>query len=102
MFCDIAVGDDGGARAGPQRGDPVAERWQHTAADDDVIGAIAERDVDGDGSECFNGAVIAWRSCVGCFFCARRRHKPGVQGVDAFIDDFSRGTSRDAIVYRRR
>ena len=27
----------------------AAQRLQHVAADDDVIGAIAERDVDGDG-----------------------------------------------------
>jgi hypothetical protein len=42
------VGDDRGARAGPQRGDARAQRLQHAAADDDVIGALAERDIDGD------------------------------------------------------
>ena len=48
VLCHGAVGDDGGAHAGPQRGDARAQRLQHVAADDDVIGAIAERDVDGD------------------------------------------------------
>ena len=43
-----AVGDDRGAHAGPQRGDARAERGQHAAADDDVIGAVAERDIDRD------------------------------------------------------
>ena len=36
-----------------------AERRQHVAADDDVIGAIAERDIDRDRmAECFSGAVM--------------------------------------------
>ena len=39
------VGDDGRARAGPQFGDAGAQRGQHAAADDDVIGAITEREV---------------------------------------------------------
>ncbi len=33
---------------GRKRGDARAQRWQHVAADDDVIGALAERDIDGD------------------------------------------------------
>ena len=43
------VGDDGRARAGPQRRDARAQRSQHAAADDDVIGAVAERDIDRNG-----------------------------------------------------
>ena len=46
MFGHGLVGDDGGAHARPQRGDARAERSQHVATDHDVVGAIAERDVD--------------------------------------------------------
>src|SRR4051812_43095345 len=49
MRCYRAVGDDGGARAGPQCCDAPAQRLQHVAADHDVIGAVAECDVDNDG-----------------------------------------------------
>ena len=52
-----AVGDDGGPHAGAQRGDARAERRQHAAADDDVIGAVAEGDVDRD-----IGGMFQWRS----------------------------------------
>src|SRR5829696_3865279 len=52
-----AVGDDGGPHAGAQRGNARAERGQHAAADDDVIGAIAEGDVDRD-----IGGMFQWRS----------------------------------------
>ena len=48
VFCDGAIGDDRRTHAGPQARDLFAERGQHAAADDDVIGAIAERDVDVD------------------------------------------------------
>ena len=41
-----AVRHDGGARAGTKRGDARAERGDQAAADDDVIGALAERDID--------------------------------------------------------
>ncbi len=47
--CDVAVGDDGRAHAGPKGCDARAERRQHVAADDDVVGAAAERDVDDHG-----------------------------------------------------
>src|SRR5829696_5280861 len=57
VFCHGAVRDDGGAHAGAQRGDARAERGQHAAADDDVIGAITEGDVDGD-----IGGMFQWRS----------------------------------------
>ena len=84
--CDGAVGDDGGARARPQRGDARAQRWQHVAADDDVIGAIAERDVDGDRIGMFQRrghgvALIAVRCC------SLAAAQPRVQGLEAFVDD---------------
>ena len=44
----ILVGDDRGPRARPQSRHARAELREHAAADDDVIGAVAERDVDHD------------------------------------------------------
>ena len=87
MLGDVAVGDDGGARAGPQRGDPRAQRRQHVAADDDVIGAIAERDIDGDGIGMFQrrGHGVAPIVSDACFGAAAAQ--PGMQRLDAFIDD---------------
>ena len=84
-----AVGDDGGAHAGAQRGDARAERGQHAAADDDVIGAVAERDVDRD-----IGGMFQWRShgvtlipsVVGWAEGALGA-QPGAQGIDTFVDD---------------
>ena len=49
MRRNVFVGDDGDPRTRPQRGDAAAQRGQHAAADDDVIGALAECDVDHDG-----------------------------------------------------
>ena len=46
MRGDAAVGNDRGARARPQGGDAFAERTQHAAADDDVVGAFAQPDID--------------------------------------------------------
>src|SRR6266702_3489816 len=48
MFGDGTVGHDGRAHARTKCGDAGAQRRQHIAADDDVVGAIAERNVDGD------------------------------------------------------
>src|ERR1700760_2848173 len=45
MTCDGAIGDDCGPDPRPQRRDTLAERGQNVAADHDVIGAIAERNV---------------------------------------------------------
>ena len=45
---DILVGDDRGARARPQRRHARSELREHAAADHDVIGAVAERDIDDD------------------------------------------------------
>ena len=53
---DSAIGDDGGPGARPQRRDAGPQRRQHITADDDVIGAVAERDVDGD-----IGGMLQWR-----------------------------------------
>ena len=84
---DGAVGDDGGAGAGPQGGDAAAQRLQHVAADHDVIGAIAERDIDGDGIGMLQGRGhgVALRR-VRCF-AGGVAAQPGVQGLDTFIDD---------------
>ena len=60
VFRDGAIGDDGGPHAGPQGGDARTQRGQHVAADDDVIGAVAERDVDRD-----IGGMFQWRSHAG-------------------------------------
>src|SRR2546429_931102 len=57
VLCHGAVGDDGGPHAGAQRGDAGAERLQHATADDDVVGALAKRDVDRD-----IGGMFQWRS----------------------------------------
>ena len=99
---DIAVGDDGGARAGPQLSDTGAQRWQHIAADDDVVGAVAERDID--------------RDRVGMFQRRGHRVTPSAPGVACAAEAvppvhsqvcrasmhsstiFSCGTSRDQIV----
>ena len=90
MFCHGAVGDDGGAHAGPQRGDARAERRQHVAADHDVIGALAERDIDRDGIGMFQRRGHHLASNVsGDDRCAGGlAAQPGMQGVDAFVDDF--------------
>ena len=45
---DRLVGDDRRLGAGLERGGPVAERGQYAAPDDNVIGALAQSDVDGD------------------------------------------------------
>src|SRR5690606_1745563 len=43
-FRNVLVGEDGDARPRPQRLDALAERPDGVAANDDVIGAVAERD----------------------------------------------------------
>ena len=83
-----AVGDNSGARARTERSDARPQRRQHVAADDDVIGAVAERNVDGDGIGMFQ-----WRSHgvtldpVGWMLDRRAAAEPGAQRLDAFLDD---------------
>ena len=48
MLGDGLVGDDRRTRARPQRLDARPEQSEQPAADDDVVGARAERDLDGD------------------------------------------------------
>src|SRR6185437_11885162 len=48
MRGDVLVADDDRARTGAQLPDRGAERREHAAADDDVVGALAERDRHGD------------------------------------------------------
>ena len=95
---DIAVGDDGGARAGPQRGDTAAQRLQHVAADHDVIGAVAERDVDGDGIGMFQGRGhwVALNVFDASFVPLPHRKACKASMHSSTI--FSCGTSRDQIV----
>ena len=45
---DMLVGDNRHLGAGPQRGDAAAERGQKVAADQDVVAARTERDIDDD------------------------------------------------------
>ena len=75
-----------------------AERWQHVAADHDVIGAIAERDVDGDRRR----NVSAARSCACIQGCRRtvpmRTAQPACSAAMHSSTIFSCGTSRDQIV----
>ena len=42
------IGDDRDLASRPEPGDPLAERREQAAPDHDVIGAVAERDIDGD------------------------------------------------------
>jgi hypothetical protein len=51
------IGDNRRPHPRPQRGDARAERLKYTAADDDVIGAVAEGYVDGN-----LGGMFQWRS----------------------------------------
>src|SRR5688572_22535937 len=48
MVRNVLVGDDGNPGAGAQLRDALAERGKLAAADDDVIAAIAERNVNDD------------------------------------------------------
>ncbi len=97
VFCHVAVGDDGGPRAGPQRGDAPAQRPQHVAADDDVIGAIAERDIDGDRIGMFQRRghgvtpILSW-------VCVQPPHRKACRASMHSSTIFSCGTSRDQIV----
>src|SRR5260370_5436920 len=98
MVRDIAVGDDGGAYAGPQRGDTPAQRLQHVAADHDVIGALAERDIDRDGIGMFqwSGHFVALSVLDRLF--APLPHNRACSASMHSSTIFSCGTSRDQIV----
>ncbi len=101
MFCDVAVGNDGGARAGPQRGDTGAQRLHHIAANDNVIGALAERDVDRDRVGMFQGRghhVAPIRPGVSFAPPHSKACKPSMHSSTIF----SCGTSRDQIVRSAR
>ena len=101
VFCDRAIRHDGGARAGPQRGDAPAKGLQHIAADDDVIGAVAERDVDDDGIGMLQRrghvALNALEVCLDPSphnqACKASRHSSTIRSC---------GTSRDQIVRSAR
>jgi hypothetical protein len=54
---DVAIGDDGGARAGPQHGQSFAQPLQLAPADDDVVSPLAKRNFD-DGRF---GIFFQWR-----------------------------------------
>src|SRR5260221_11227096 len=87
------VGDDRHLAAGAQLGDPLAERRQEAAADRDVIGALAQRDIHGDrfaGTERHGHGLAA--SAVG-FDCKNRRRLSITSSLMA-----SCGTSRDSTV----
>ena len=95
---DGAVGDDGGADARPQGGDAAAQRWQHVAADHDVIGAIAERDIDGDGIGMLQGRGHGVAlSVFDASFVALPHSRPCSASMHSSTI-FSCGTSRDQIV----
>jgi hypothetical protein len=98
VLCDVAVGDDGGARAGPQGGDTGAQRWQHIAADHDVIGTLAERDIHRDRIGMFQGGGH-WLALNG--FEISLAPSPQSRACRASMHSstiFSCGTSRDQIV----
>ena len=85
---------------GRNAGDPPAQRRQHVAADHDVIGALAERDLDRDRTGMFqrrgHRRAVRWSgaACLG----AVRRRTAGVQRGDAFIDDlFVRHVARPQV-----
>ena len=95
---DSAVGDDGGAGARPQGGDAAAQRLQHVAADHDVIGAIAERDIDGNGIGMLQGRGHGVAlSVFDASFVALPHSRPCSASMHSSTI-FSCGTSRDQIV----
>ena len=100
VFCDGTVGDDGRARAGTQAGDASAQRLQHVAADDDVIGPVAERDVDGNRIGMFQwcGHGVALIPSVGWSAAARSPHRRARRASMHSSTILSCGTSREAIV----
>ena len=77
------VGDDRDLAARPEPGDPLAERREQAAADRDVIGAVAERDIDGDR---IAGAQAA-RSWRGAFRRGAFGRDAAAQAFEDFIDD---------------
>ncbi len=90
MLGNGAVGDDGGAHAGPQRRDALTQRAQHVAADHDVIGAVAERDVDGNGGGVFQGrshGEVAFIPSAGGSTAGRAPHRCACRASEAFVDD---------------
>ena len=78
---DILVGDDRGPRARPQRRHARSELREHIAADHDVIGAIAERDIDDD------RIVRAQRRGHGVFSRRRAGIRHHAQAIEDFLDD---------------
>src|SRR5262245_47490972 len=95
MLCNGAVGDDSRPHAGPKRREAGAERGKDVAADDNVIGAIAERHVDNGDVGLFqrrgHGAALT-ESGAGCersLPCRAAMHSSTI---------LSCGTSREEIV----
>src|SRR5580700_6764167 len=90
---DIVVGDDDGLGARPQRGDAGAQRIEQAAADDDVIAARSERDMN-NRRIAANEHRHAPASCRG-EFGALRNTASNVMISDTIA---SCGTSRDCTV----
>ena len=97
MARDILVGDDDGLGARPQRGDAGAERSQQAAADDDVVAARSERDID-DRRIIANGRGHAPAPCCGA--PGALRNAASAVMISATIA--SCGTSRDCTVRSAR
>ena len=85
---------------GRKRGDARAQRLQHVAADDDVIGAVAERDVDGDriGMFQWRGHGVTLIPSVGWSDAARPPHRRARRASMHSSTMRSCGTSREPIV----
>ena len=61
---DRCVGDDAVATSREHRVQPLAGALQHVAADDDVVGPLAERDVDGSAPQPWAASRSGWRCAI--------------------------------------
>ena len=78
------VGDDRDLASRPQRCDPLAERRDQAAPDDDVVGAVAERDIDDDR---IAGAQRRGHGAVPVFRRGACGGDAAAQPLHDFIDD---------------
>jgi len=97
MLCDIAVVTIAVRAPGATRRCGLPATAEHRA-DDDLIGALAERHADVIGSECFKGAVINVAPIRPGVSFAAPPHSKACKPSMHSSTIFSCGTSRDQIV----